>query len=141
MDFSPWLEARENVIMSSRLVETLTRLPLEIVCALSALLGVVLAEIDKGRGEIRPPDKDGFKTMYKRFIQIIYKLYTVLPLMIFLVSFELTARTGTAVFRFVLYYVISVFVLVALHVLLVYSGTIKLKLKLSPLKFFEKVSP
>lgn len=138
MDFSPWLEARENVIMSSRLVETLTRLPLEIVCALSALLGVVLAEIDKGRGEIRPPDKDAFKTMYKRFIQIIYKLYTVLPLMIFLVSFELTARTGTAVFRFVLYYVISVFVLVALHVLLVYSGTIKLKLKLSPLKFFEK---
>lgn len=138
MDFSSWLEVRESVIISNRFLQALTQFPLEVVCGISAITGIVLAEIDRGRGETRPPDKDGFKKAYRKFIQIIYKLYTVLPLMIFLVAFEVTARTGTAVFRFVLYYVLTVFVLVALHVLIVYSGTIKLKLRLSPLKFFKK---
>jgi len=138
MDFSPWIAVREDVIISSAILESLAKIPLEALCGLSALIGIVLAEIDKGRGALRPSDKDAFKTTYKKFIQVIYKLYTILPLMIFLVSFEVTARTGTAVFRFVLYYVLTVFALVALHVLIVYSGTIKLKLGLSPIKFFKK---
>ena len=141
MEFAPWLNARNSVLYFNSTIRIFYKFPLEAVCAVSAVIGVILAELDRVRGYSQPSEDDVFKTLYSRLIQFIYKMYIVLPVIIFLVSFEITARTGPSMFKFVLFYVMLVFLLIAIHVLVVYSGIIKLKLKLSPIDCFKKSMP
>lgn len=140
-EFAPWINERQNVLYFTELNQIFYSLRLEVLCGVSALIGVILAEWDKYKGHQTPSEEDVFKVLYNKLIQFIYRLYVVLPIMIFMVSFEVTSRTGPAVFKFVLLYVMLVFVIVALHVLIVYSGTILLKLRLSPMTFFRKCLP
>jgi len=141
MEFAPWISERSNVLLFNDLNKIFYAVRLEVVCGISALVGVILAEWDKYKGIQQPLKEDLFKVLYNKLIQFIYKLYFALPFMIFMVAFEITSRTGPAVFKFVLLYVVLVFVIVAVHVLMIYSGTIILKLRLSPLTFFRKCLP
>ncbi len=141
MEFAPWLSARSSVLYFGDINRMFYQFPLELVCGGSAVFGVILAEVDRFRGNNMPLEDDVFKSFYNRLIQFIYKMYIVLPVIIFLVSFEITSRTGPSMFKFVLFYVLLVFLLIAVHVLLVYSGIIKLKLKLSPIEVFKRSMP
>lgn len=141
MEFDPWVNARNTVLYFGDVSKWFYGFPLEFVCAVSAVIGIALAEVDRYRGYSLPSENDIFKYLYNGLIQLIYKLYIVLPIAIFLVSFEITARTGPSMFKYVFFYVMLVFLLIAIHVLVVYSGIIKVKLKLSPIRFFKKSMP
>ncbi len=142
MEFDAWVLARGEVLdIGTSITSYFYIIRLDVLCLVSAIIGIVLAERDKGLSYERNIENDLFKKTYDWLIRLVYKLYKVLPIMIFMVSFELTSRTGASMFKFVLSYVFMVFFLILVHVTFVYSGIIKLKLGLSPLLFFKKSLP
>lgn len=139
VEFKPWTDIRSDLLYwEQSLLPYFYRIRLEVICFISAVFGIGLAEYERRRSFDDDLKKDIFKDAYKRLIQLVYKLYFIFPIIIFLISFELTSRTGAAMFKFVFIYAVMVFLLIALHVIFVFSGTIAFKLKLSPLTFFKK---
>ncbi len=142
MDFSGWIQVRNEVVALFDMVEGFpVKLPIEWLCMASGIVGIVLAEIDITKSENNIVREDSYRNTYDWFIQQIYKLYIGLPVLIFLVSFAVAAYTGISIFLFVLIYVVLVFLLITTHALVVYSSIIRIKLKLSPIKFFLKCAP
>ncbi len=142
MDFTSWINARQDVVVLMSFVDTLPALPqIEWLCIASAVAGVIFAEWDIAQYGTKLRKQDFFEQLYERLIEQIYKLYAGLPILIFLVSFAITAYAGISIFVFVFIYGLLVFALIFLHALLVYSGIIGIMLRLSPVLFFKKCAP